>query len=500
MCMTVERLIGDDKEGSVQWETTKIPVLQILKKAREAKRATSVQLHDGHVFMGDDALFRFTGDTNVFQRIKTYIEAATYVCVLTEIFTVYDSLGNAHVLYPHLVRSLLLPRPPPQQPLKGEEAERKVIYIENLFRSVYTPMEKLDTYANTKGIFMYAGKAATESTLHNTQDSEEKRRRNVVPNTTDDLLRFDLGKTTHSTSVTFAIEKVRLPEEVEEGAHCFCYVSTITPQNVFLPAVKVPVTSIRNSTKEGYTWTFKTKDKKDETLLFGGPHDRLYVECCFELPGETSSPPTTWCAGYAVVELEGLKTSTLPVHQGSLLNLESDAPPAEEEKKGKKSFLSKLKKEKKPAGQTATSIKIKVVKTKGEPEYLSNMPKRYLVKSRHAQLISDLRGAIIELGKECAYAGQALRQQVVLRIFSVAANDELLDQLELFLRHHAKHYSKEESKSGEGRCRDLLLGVTSFAALFNCSDEVSSFAQTLIKKKPLEDAFSENTMMRCISI
>ncbi|KPI87582.1 hypothetical protein ABL78_3333 [Leptomonas seymouri] len=530
---------------SLQWEVTPVYVSRIVRKNAAAKKPTPVHWAHNTIYMGRHVVVRNVTSEELFERLKTYIEAATYLCVLTDIFTIHDAEnGTVTVQYPQFVRSVLLAQPPASRhahPTAAPAPPMKLLAIENLFRAVFHPMEVLRSFEAGRGFPRYLHDWAVESTLHATNDTEEKRRRNVVPSITADNVRFiPAPPARHPTEaqLSFLLQKVRVPGRPPAGARCFCLVSAVTATNVFLPAIEVPVRGIVKSSKDpdGYTWIFydNKHHKKDTTLCFAGPAtDRIYVECCYE----TRSPPltsevegaetntagsatladtevaTVWCAGYVVFAVEGAKTTALPVSMGSLLQsgqaasisanpsgraatTAAAANPGAHAADGKigKSpaglfcFVSRLCKHKrKMAPEMASNIKIEVMKNKKPVTGAEKLPARFIDYQRHIPMIAQLRTAVELVGKETTYASQAFRQQAVRYIFAVAADASLLDQLCALWAHRTKHWSKAERKDEKQQHAQLLSCVASLYALNNCcAGSKHQFAQALVKEKSLQ--------------
>lgn len=563
MVMNVERLVqapaparaaSEDREGekeggdetpateakTLQWEVTPVYVSRIIRKNAAAKKSTPVLWEHNAIYMGRHVIVRNVTSEALFERLKTYIEAATYLCVLTNVFSIHDAeRGTVTVQYPQFVRSVLLATPPSKRrhAAPPPPTTMKLLAIENLFRAVFHPMAVLYAFETGRGFPRYLHDWAVESTLRATNDTEEKRRRNVVPSISADNAHFLPAPPTRPPTearLSFVLQKVRVPGKPPAHARCFCLVSAITPADVFLPAIEVPVHKIVKSTKDpdGFTWVFYAKkQKKDAVLHFAGPAvDRIYVECCYEtqeLPlkadeaGEAadatvpdSAVATVWCAGYAVFAVEGATTAALPVATGSLLHDEptpaapaapspphaaaAEADAAAGKKKGKSGkgvfgFLSKFSRHKRRlAPTTASNIKIEVVKVKRPITGVEKLPARFIAFQRHLPMIAQLRPAVEVVGKDTDHALQALRHQAVRYIFSVAADAALLDQLCTLWSHRTKHWSKTERKDATQQHVQLLSCVAALYALNNCcAGSKNIFARALVKKKALQMSLDE---------
>ncbi|KPA85601.1 hypothetical protein ABB37_00011 [Leptomonas pyrrhocoris] len=515
---------------SMQWEVTPVYVSRIVRKNAAAKKSTPVQWTHNTIYMGRHVIVRNVTSETLFERLKTHIEAVTYLCVVANIFTIHDAdRSTVTVTYPQLVRSVLLAEPPVgHRAGPAPAAAMKLLAIENLYRSVFHPMEVLHSFEAGRGFPRYLHDWAVESTLHSTNDTEEKRRRNVVPGITSDSVRFVPAPPTRPPTemqLSFLLQKVRVPGRPPASARCFCLVSAITPANVFLPAIEVPVRDVVKSSKDpgGYTWVFHSKKhpKKDAILRFAGPAvDRIYVECCYE----TRDPPltaaeedgadahatgsttladtdvaTVWCAGYAVFGVEGAKTTALPVSVGSLLQGVHGEPPSATPPEGaagtpRKSsgvfarFVSSLcTGRRKIAAATASNIKVEIVKSKEPVAGVEKLPGRFIAYQRHVPMIAQLRTAVEVVGAEATYALQALRQQAVRYIFAVAADAALLDQLCALWAHRTKHWTKAERKDEKEQHAQLLNCVAALYALHNCcAGSTHLFAQALVKEKALQ--------------
>lgn len=71
---------------------------------------TSVYWRDNCIYISNTLICTDIKHEEDYERIKTYVEAATYVCILVKMFTICDPYNNykATVEYPHVVRTLLL--------------------------------------------------------------------------------------------------------------------------------------------------------------------------------------------------------------------------------------------------------------------------------------------------------------------------------------------------------------------------------------------------------
>ncbi|KAK7196523.1 hypothetical protein NESM_000590000 [Novymonas esmeraldas] len=530
-----------------QWEVTPVYVLRIIRQSTARREATPVRWANNALYMGRHAIVRDVTTATLFQRLKTYIEAATYLCVLSNVYTIADAeTGSVTVQYPQFIRSVLLPDPPArrgastsaaaatQQQQQQQQPSRKLLYLENLFQSVFHPFEVLQAYEEGRPVPRYNGSWALESTLHSTNDTEEKRRRNVVPGIDADNVRLapvPSARPAEEAQLTFILHKVRVPARPPPHARCFCLVSAVTPAKVFLPAVEVPVDHVVASTKkEGdYTWVFHSKKhpKRHAALQFAGSAaDRIYVECCYETqdsatgqsgeeeqgdaaagPGRAATTRTIWCAGYVVFSVDGAATAVLPVEAGSLLQDDGPrgSPPTtttpataaaavaeEEEAKGKRKngvlrCLAWLgKRSKKNAPVTAHHVKVEVLRSSKATPGAERLPARFIAFRRHVPIIALLRAAVEVVGKEAAYALQAFRQQAVRFIFSVAADPALLDQLSVLWSHRERHWSKAQRADADHQHRTLLACVAALYGLNNtCAGSKHNFAAALKKRKSL---------------
>lgn len=523
--------------GSLQWEVTPVYVSRIVRRSAASKESTPVRWEHNTLFMGRHAIIRGVGSEALFQRLKTYVEAATYLCVLANVYAIDDAeRGTVTVQYPQFIRSVLLAEPPAHRHQSSTAAAppppRKLLYIENLFQAVFRPMEVLHAHEAGRPVPRYHNAWALESTLFSTKDTEEKRRRNVVPGISADNVRVIPAPPTRpdgEVQLAFVVQKVRVPARPPAHARCFCLVSAVTPGNVFLPAIEVPVRHVvASSKKDGeYTWVFHDKKHKKHAaaLCFAGPAlDRIYVECCYETrddvrpggvgdgehaaaPSPASGGTTVWCAGYVVFAVDGATSAVLPVQAGSLLQPEpasATAPPsstpvagnadagAKESKSrtGPLRWLAKLSQvaqraKKRNAEKLAHNVKIEVLKssrkaiTGGE-----RLPARYIAFQRHVAMIAMLRGAVERVAKETTYALQAFRQQAVRFIFAVAADPALLDQLCALWAYRERHWSKAERKDDAQKQQALLASVAALYALNNsCAGSKGAFAKSLQKGK-----------------
>ncbi|CCW61934.1 unnamed protein product [Phytomonas sp. EM1] len=512
---------GDYAADVGRWQTKTIPVCDIVRSSLTAKRPMSIRLESGSIYMGQFHICHGVPSKACFERLKTYLEAATYACVLVHFFSYEDDITReVKVQYPKLVRSLLA-----SSEMKG----KKSIFLDNLFRELYDIDQQVVDFASGRGILtQYAGKNLVESTLYGTQDVVEKRRRNVIPNTSEDQLGFQTTPkgTDEEVRLSFSVRKVRISNALPDDTRCYCLISAITYDDVFLPAVEVPVRKVCASTKGGFTWAFD-KDEKSEILFVGPRTDRIYIECCYEvkqkqlgdgLPAKGDS--TVWCAGYTILPVAYLReTATWPVVEGSLLdttkegntptpvvgNIATVPPPRRTGLFACLGLGGRGGSRKVLATQPAVEIKVKVLKQEPKASALplpfEDMPARYIIFRRHAKLISLLRSAIHHIGKLCRHASQVLRQQISQRIFLVASSVTLMDQFIHLWNHQLKHMDVAKKKDTMHHHELLLLCVTTLAALHNCSSEdQGSFAALAIHRKPLTHAFDANAPQCPISV
>ncbi|AYU78709.1 hypothetical protein LdCL_220006600 [Leishmania donovani] len=530
-----------ESQKPVNWEVTPVYVLRIIRQSAARKESAPVRWKSNTLYMGRHVIVRNVATKALFQRLKTYIEAATYLCVLAKVFSIKDAeKGTLTVQYPQFIRSVLLAEPSAHchAGTAAWAAPRKLLYIENLFRAVFRPHGVLRAYAAGRPVPRYHRDWAVESTLYSTKDTEEKRRRNVVPGISSDmrLMPVPSSRPAGEVQLSFVLQKVRVPAQPPRYARCFCLVSAVTPANVFLPAVEVPVRLIVASARKCgyYTWMFHDKKhkKREAVLQFAGPAvDRIYVECCYEThdiwPPESSEDAaaqaeeaagstapscttTVWCAGYAVFPVNGARTAVLPVKAGSLLQEQPYystllgsgvaagtaasammmAPGGNYAKLQNDSYCCASKSswcgQHKYTADKAHQIQVKVLKSEKPIPGAERLPARYIAFQRHVPMISQLRSAVELVGRETSHVGQAFRQQAVRYIFSVAADPALLDQLCGIWKYRERHWSKAERKNEGHKQRTLLSCVAALYALKNsCAGSKEIFAKSLEKGKLL---------------
>ncbi|CAM45061.1 conserved hypothetical protein [Leishmania braziliensis MHOM/BR/75/M2904] len=512
----------------IQWEVTPVYVLRIIRQSAADKESASVHWRNKTIYMGRHLVLRGVATKALFQRLKTYIEAAAYLCVLAKVFSIEDTeRGTPLVQYPQFIRGVLLANPPAD--ILGDAAAppRKLLYIENLFRVVFHPLEMLQGYMDGSPVPRYNRHWAVESTLYSTNDTEEKRRRNVVPGIGLDMhvLPTPSVRPTDEVRLSFAVEKVRVPARPPRYARCFCLVSVVTPAKVFLPAIEVPVRHIvPSAAKDGYyTWRFHDKKHKRQEVVLqfaGSAVDSIYVECCYETydacppesPEEaaanaevaatsraTSNTTTVWCAGYAVFAVYGAMTAVLPIKAGSLLHGQprdstfvSDAPAwtAAAMRLTTESGCCTCNLDRysqyRNATENAHQIKVKVLTPKTTIPGAYRMPVRYIAYRRHVPMISQLRTAVELMGRETSHVRQTFRQQAVRYIFSVVSDPELLDQLCALWKYRVRHWTKAERNNEGHKHRTLLACVAALYGLKNsCAGSKEVFAKSLVKGKPL---------------
>ncbi|KAG5479023.1 hypothetical protein LSCM1_02865 [Leishmania martiniquensis] len=541
----------------MQWEVTPVYVLRILRKNAVNQRSTLIRWKSNTIYMGRHAIVRDVMTKALFERLKTYIEAASYLCVLASVFSIEDTeKGTLTVQYPQFIRSVLLADPPAH--LRASTAPpHKLLYIENLFYTVFRPLEVLQAYEAGLPVPRYNGDWAVESTLSSTNDTEEKRRRNVVPGISPDmhLAPTPLARPPGEVKLSFVLQKVRVPAHPPPHSRCFCLVSAVTPSNIFLPAIEVPVRRIVASTSKhgGYTWLFhdKTHKKKKAVLQFAGaPVDSIYVECCYEMqdtwppvsredavsPAEGAatstargSITTVWCAGYAVFPVGSVETLVLPVKAGSLLQepphdsalRSSGAPGGNEAVAAATAPYRNAMKPKvelnqsysccapatcrcscpKKMAEKAYQVKVKVLQPKKPKPGVERLPARYIAYQRHVTMISQLRAVVELVAKETSHAPQAFRQQAVRYIFFVAADPALLDQLCALWAYRERHWKAAERKDEQFKQRTLLACVASLYALNNsCAHSRQTFAKFLSKGKALRMPIDPSAPMAPVRI
>ncbi|KAG5505383.1 hypothetical protein GH5_03402 [Leishmania sp. Ghana 2012 LV757] len=524
----------------MQWEVIPVYVLRIIRNSAVNQRSTLIRWKNKTLFMGRHAIVRNVATKTLFERLKTYIEAASYLCVVASVFSIKDTgKGTLMVQYPQFIRSVLLADPPANRGVAATAhvAPRKLLYIENLFHAVFHPLEILQAYEAGLPVPRYNGDWAVESTLYSTNDTEEKRRRNVVPGISVDMHLIPTlpARPPGEVQLSFVLQKVRVPARPPPHSRCFCLVSAMTPSRVFLPAIEVPVRRIVASTKtcSGYTWVFHDKKHKKKTtaLQFAGTAvDSIYVECCYETydvwPPQSRedavaaadgaavsttpfSTTTVWCAGYAVFGVDNAKTAVLPVKAGSLLQEQphdsaawrSGVPARAEATAALAPYRNSVNPGKhsnscipkacrrdytKNAPEKAHQVKVKVHKTKKPISGTERLPARYIAFQRHVPMISQLRAVVELVAKETSHAPQAFRQQAVRYIFSVAADSALLDQLCALWAYRERHWKAAERKDEQYKQRALLACVAALYGLNNsCARSKHTFAKFLAKGKAL---------------
>ncbi|KAG5501605.1 hypothetical protein JIQ42_05452 [Leishmania sp. Namibia] len=539
MVVNVERMVQPgapaaaadaQSQQPMQWEVTPVYVLRIIRNSAVNERSTLIRWKNKMLFMGRHAIVRDVATKTLFERLKTYIEAASYLCVVASVFSIKDTgKGTLMVQYPQFIRSVLLADHPANRGVAATEhvAPRKLLYIENLFHAVFRPLEVLQAYEAGLPVPRYNGDWAVESTLYSTNDTEEKRRRNVVPGISADMHLIPTlpARPPGEMQLSFVLQKVRVPARPPPHSRCFCLVSAMTPSRVFLPAIEVPVRRILASTKtcSGYTWVFHDKKHKKKTaaLRFAGTAvDSIYVECCYETydvwPPQSRedavaaadgaavsttpfSTTTVWCAGYAVFAVDNAKTAVLPVKAGSLLQEQPHdsaeaaaalAPYRSNVSPGKHSNSCRPKACRrdytKNAPEKAHQVKVKVLKPKKPISVTERLPARYIAFQRHLPIISQLRAVVELVAKETSHAPQAFRQQAVRYIFSVAADSALLDQLCALWAYRERHWKAAERKDERYKQRALLACVAALYGLNNsCAPSKHTFAKFLAKGKAL---------------
>lgn len=528
---------------------------------------------DSLVYLGSDAVCSGVTTREQFASLQREMEMAVYVCLLTQLYTVRDChTDQVMVQYPHLIRGILLQSsaaPPPRQrrgrafsPTKTVATEEEPslpllsIAMVHLFRSLYHPAAYLTAHRNGKETSLYGEGGAAESTLQVTADCVVKRCRNVVPRTTPDGCSFlppgssgTLGQDDRRSSVPSEGkeadrgERVRMDVALRSATvytttavpvRCYCLVSTVAADGVYLPAVMVPVREtahVKAGRREGggratndsirtMSWTFdKAASREDEPVLhFDGPAtDRLYMEFCYETEepscgeGRDTTQVVVWCAGYATASWTELQSGKLTVRQGSWLDDSFETVPARNaaavQKKG--GFWSLLRRQKRVVdhpedGNCISAMKIKVFRTHKESAHEAasmDLPDRYLVMRRHRRLISQLRETIRYMGGQCAYETQALGQYNVRQIFLVSSNVTLMDQLlVLWLSDFAK-FTSRKNETSQMKAKRMLQCVTQLAALNNVwGTKTESLARCIIKQKRISNNINESTARQPVCI
>lgn len=394
-------------------------------------------------------------------RLKKYCVTFAFLCNLIGRCSFLCRKGETQVLYPSLLRGLIGAMTAPNQQIGCHS-----ILISNAFISIFSPFEGLAEYSPLPIRLDENGEMAVESALAATVDSEEKKRRNIIPRVINTQIVAEEDEA--GISVELLLKKVRIRSPLPEGCRPFCLVSVVSNNNTFLPAIEVPVSGIKPSSKEGYTWMFGRKSSEEEyfrIFINGMESDRLYVECCYEdkdtvtVNGKTRTEHTIWCAGYSSTPLKAAGALTLAVSSGSLLEGASA-----EEVVHKKPFFGCVKKKAEPA----TGIKVSLSKASKDSQKIGRgLFQRSLLFKRHLGITVELRSAIKKTAKYASTAFHVLHHQHIRKAFCVYSNTRLLDDLKLVWTARKGKLTKNERKFSSEKV--LLQCAASVAAAYNCS-------------------------------
>lgn len=483
---------GENEKPSTKY----FPVMSLLQNKKMGSLPFRFSVSHSRILLGEETYDFVTKSSEDLIRLKKYCISWVFLCTIMAQYTFLDRTNVPCIEYPPLVRALFSATFSKKK-LEGHEEIFSSIFLSSAFLAIYNPTESLREYVSLATEKNDNGEMAAESALMATTDLEKKRRRNVVPNVIDSNVVECNTSTNDEKLFEFSIEKVRVQSAVPDDCIPFCLISVVSGDSAFLPALKIGVTNVRTSSKGGYTWTFNTKSQSNTVLVKAkDDKERLYIECCFEkksvitLNSQTRTDSTVWCAGYATVALSDLRTMTLVVCQGSLLD-----PPSAEEKEDKPHLSERhsvLKKKTTPA----SNIKVKINSlSKDTKLHVSALPERCLLLRRQLFIITSLRNALAHLGKAASCAAKAFAHQYARTAFSVSSDTYLLDQLEaLWLKKRSELSAKDEKIPHHYA---LLHCAAAVAASYNCGSREGPRLLSLSKKVELS-LRSRNAPISCI--
>ncbi|RNF08433.1 hypothetical protein TraAM80_02733 [Trypanosoma rangeli] len=422
------------------------------------------------IYVGNRKVIQKITSPDLAKSIMVQLEALIHVCFVVEACIVEDQSSSA-VLYNPLLAALL-------PATSGAGPGAKSILMENALVSVMNPvkhLQRLSAHRRLQEQYLTNGdEAILCDTLPERQRDVggtvmEKLRRRVdwAPRPASDGVGFEETAPMNSNDVYYEVglKKLRLSAPTPEGARCYCLVSARkTLGGTWMPAVDVPVASIKRSKKGGFKWTFAC-DTNERVLFAGNVADTICIEACYDVE-EGDGETATWCAGHVLVACSNAKSGKLSVVGGSLLS--DVTPPAPSPKfvhpsKGSWCFWKKKK-----TATPATSILIVVngVQPKSLPVRAS-LPPSFLMFRRHVSLMSQLRDAMLSVGGSRMTPLQVLRQQQVQNCLTVMVSPTLMDLMQVLWDRKLKGKMGAKPKDLSQRQRALLSLASTIISVHN---------------------------------
>lgn len=475
--------------------TVYFSVVELLQNRKTNYLPFRFSVSQSHLALGPESYKFVTSSTESTLRLKCYSTALVYLSSMIAQCTFRDRKGMSYVEYPHLLR-LFFGILSTTKISNEQEGSLPSIFLSCAFWTIYNPIESLREYVSLGTEKNRKGEVAAESALMATIDIEKKKRRNVVPSIIDSKI-VELTSSPDGVSLfEFTIEKVRVPTQLPLGCNPFCLVSVVSADSACLPALKIPVNKVRVSSKKGYTWTFKKKGESNSILAkVNDPTDRLYIECCFEkkdvvtLNGHPQLDSTVWCAGYTTTPLGTLKSTTLSVCEGSLLD-----PPSEEQINVASTGEGLTHSKKKSA--PASDVKIQICSpTKDLKAQVNALPERCLLLKRQLSITISLRKALTHLGLGASCAAKAFAHQYARTAFFVASDIALLDLLEGMWKKKRSEMPAKGKKKAQHYA--LLQCCAMLAAAHNCGSAKGSKSQSFSKRIEM-NAFCRSAPISCV--
>lgn len=471
------------------------PVVSLLQNKKANSLPFRFSVSEARLLLGSENYKFVTSDNESLRRIKSYCASFVYLCSVVAQCTFRDRNGTSCVEYPHLLQLLynILGNTKTSQ---EQEEMLYSLYLSCSFRTIYHPVQSLREYVSLLTEKDGKGEIAAESALMATIDIEKKRRRNVVPTIIGSQIVESSKSIDDINLFEFTIEKVRVPSSLEPGCLPFCLVSVVSEDSACLPALKIPAKNIRVSSKNGYTWTFK-KGRECNSIIakVKDPNDRLYIECCFEkkdvisVNGHTRIDSTVWCAGYTTVTLATLRTMTLSVSAGSLLD-----PPSTDERPPDSTSETRLGGSKKNVSP-ASDVKVRIHSlAKDMKHQVMALPDRCLLLKRQLSITVSLRKALTHLGLGASCAAKVFAHQYARAAFFISSDTDLLDQLQAAWAKKRSQLSKDDKKLSQHYL--LLQCCAGLAAAHNCGS-TSAVMQFSLSKRIELSTFARSVPISC---
>ncbi|ESL08527.1 hypothetical protein TRSC58_03769 [Trypanosoma rangeli SC58] len=447
---------------------------ELVNVCNSAFRAGGTTLYwddrNSSIYVGNRRVIQRITSPDVAKSILVQLEALIHVCFAVEACIVGDQSSSA-VLYNPLLAALL-----PATSNAGPGA--KSILMENALVSVMNPMKQLQRLSAHRRLQEQYLTNGDEAILCDTLPErrrdfggtlvEQLRRRvDLAPRPASDGVGFEETAPMNSNDMycEVGLKKLRLSAPTPEGARCYCLVSARKASGgAWMPAVAVPVASIKSSKKSGFKWTFAC-DTNERVVFAGNVSDTICIEACYDVE-EGDGETATWCAGHVLVACSNAKSGKLSVVGGSLLSDVAPSAPLPKFVHSSKGSWCFWKKNKNATPATSISIVVKGVHPKSLPVRAS-LPPTFLMFRRHVSLMSQLRDAMLSVGGSRMTPLQVLRQQQVQNCLTVMVSPALMDLLQVLWDRKLKGKMQAKPKDLSQRQRALLSLASNIISVHN---------------------------------